>query len=756
MCYGFNPVSDRISTIRLQCKPVNMTVLQVYAPTSTAEEGYMEEFYEKVQHVVDEITRGDVLYVIGDWNAKVGQDETNGTTGIFGLGERNERGDQLVEFCSRNGFQILTTFFKLHARRLYTWRSPDQTTRNQIDYIICKTRWRSSVRRVTTLPGADCGTDHNLLIADVKIKLRRINRAKQTLSYDVENIGLEFPVEVKNRFNGLQLADREPEELWNDIRDIVKERADKRVQKFKRKKVTKWLSDESVKIADERREVRNKGDDKEYRRLNAAFQRRARHDKEQGITEKCRQIEESNKMGRTRDLYREIKEMTGSYSSRCGAMKLSTGKVVTEGKEVKEIWQQYTEELYRRDPNATDSFNENIYEDEPGVLEIAVKEALRHISNRKSAGCDGIPIELLKAGGDEAVKVMTGLCNCIWKRKEWPIDWNKSVYVLIYKKGDKKECGNYRTIALISHASKVLLRVIQRRLEVFLITELPVEQAGFRRGRGTRDHIANLRWMMEKAREHQRDLYMCFIDYKNAFDCVDHERLWVLLRVMGVPVHLIVLLKRLYTNQEATVRTEFGETENIDIEKGVRQGCVLSPLLFNIYPENIMREALEEWESGISIGGRMVTNLRYADDTTLLAGTKEDLIELVERVRRASEKAGLYLNVGKTKVMTTGDIGEVTVDGKDIEVVTKFVFLGALITKEGLCEKVRRRIDMGKAAMGGLTSIWKDRGVTMKTKVKLVKVLVFPIVLYGAETLTMRKHERRKMTLSSCGVGEEY
>ena len=120
-------------------------------------------------------------------------------------------------------------------------------------------------------------------------------------------------------------------------------------------------------IADERRDVRSKGDDKEYRRLNAAFQRRARQDKEQSLKEKCRQIEENNKMGRTRDLYREIKEITGSYSARCGAMKLSTGKVVTEGKEVKEIWQQYTEELYRRDPNATDSFKENIYEDEPNL-----------------------------------------------------------------------------------------------------------------------------------------------------------------------------------------------------------------------------------------------------------------------------------------------------------------------------------------------------------------------------------------------------
>ena len=548
------------------------------------------------------------------------------------------------------------------------------------------------------------------LPADVKIKLKRIKRAKQTPKYDLENIGLEFAVEVKNMFNGIQLADREPDELWSDIRDIVKETADKMVPKAKRKKVTKWLSDEAVKIADERRDVRSKGDDKEYRRLNAAFQRIARQDKEESLKEKCREIEENNKMGRTRDLYREIKEITGSYSSRCGAMKLSTGKVVTEGKEVKEIWQQYTEELYRRDPNATDSFNENIYEDEPEVMEIEVKEALRHISNRKSAGCDGIPIALLKAGGEEAVKVMTGLCNCIWKRKEWPTDWKKSVYVPIYEKGDKQECGNYRTIALISHASKVLLRIIQRRLEVFLIPELPIEQAGFRRGRGTRDHIANLRWMMEKAREHQRDLYMCFIDYKKAFDCVDHERMWVILRDMGVPVHLIVLLRRLYTNQEATVRTEFGETDNIDIGKRVRQGCILSPLLFNIYAENIVREALEEWERGISIGGRMVTNLRYADDTTLLTGTQEDLIELAGRVRLASEKAGLYLNVAKTKVMTTGDIGAVTVDGKYIEVVTKliFVFLGALITEDGLCEKeVRRRIAI----------VRQPRGVTPKSLV---------------------------------------
>ena len=120
-------------------------------------------------------------------------------------------------------------------------------------------------------------------------------------------------------------------------------------------------------------------------------------------------------------------------------MELSTGNVIMEGKEVNEIWQQYTEELIRSDPNATESFNENIYEDEPGLMEIEVKEALRHMYNRKSAGRDVIPIELVNAGGEEAVKVMTGLCNCMWKMKEWPTDWKESVYVPIYRPHNQPE-----------------------------------------------------------------------------------------------------------------------------------------------------------------------------------------------------------------------------------------------------------------------------------------------------------------------------
>jgi len=159
--------------------------------------------------------------------------------------------------------------------------------------------------------------------------------------------------------------------------------------------------------------------------------------------------------------------------------------------------------------------------------------------------------------------------------------WKRSVFIPIPKKGSAKECSNYRTIALISHASKVMLKILQARLQQYVNRELPDVQACFRKGRGTRDQIANICWIMEKAKEFQKNIYFCFIDYAKAFDCVDHNKLRKILKEMGIPEHLICLLRNLYAGQEATVRIGHGTTDWFQIEKGVRQCCVLSPCLFN-------------------------------------------------------------------------------------------------------------------------------------------------------------------------------
>ena len=183
-----------------------------------------------------------------------------------------------------------------------------------------------------------------------------------------------------------------------------------------------------------------------------------------------------------------------------------------------------------------------------------------------------------------------------------------------------------------------MLKILQARLQQYMNHEIPDVQAGFRKGRGTRDQIANICWIMEKAREFQKNIYFCFIDYVRAFDCVDHNKLWKILKEMGIPDHLICLLRNLYAGQEATVRTGHGTTDWFQIGKGVHQVYILSPCLFNLYPEYIMWNAgLDEAQAEIKIAQRNINNLRHVDDTTLMVESKEELKSLLMKMKEESE-----------------------------------------------------------------------------------------------------------------------
>ena len=221
-----------------------------------------------------------------------------------------------------------------------------------------------------------------------------------------------------------------------------------------------------------------------------------------------------------------------------------------------------------------------------------------------------------------------------------------SVFIPSPKKGNAKECTNYCTVALISHDSKEMFKILQARLQQFVNRELPDVQAGFRKGRGTRDHIANIHWIIKKAREFQKNINFCFIDYTEAFDCVDHNKLWKILKEMETPDHLTCLLRNLYAGQEATVRTGHGTTEWFQIAKGVRKSCILSPCLINFYAEYVMSNTgLEETQAGIKIAGRNINNLKYADDTTLMAESEEELKSLLKKLKEDSDKVCLKLNI---------------------------------------------------------------------------------------------------------------
>ena len=223
----------------------------------------------------------------------------------------------------------------------------------------------------------------------------------------------------------------------------------------------------------------------------------------------------------------------------------------------------------------------------------------------------------------------------------------------------------YQTIELISHTSKFMLKILHARLQIYANQELPDVLDGFRKGRGTSSPIAKIHWITEKAREFQKNLHLCFIDYTKAMDCVDLDQVWKALREMGIPDHLTCLLRNLYAGQEATVRTWYGRTDWFKIEKGVRQGCLLSPCLFNLHMEPTMRNArLNELQAGIKIGGRNTNNLSYVDDNTLMAESEVELKSVLMRVKAESERAGLSINIKELRSWHPAPLLHATEKGK--------------------------------------------------------------------------------------------
>jgi len=236
--------------------------------------------------------------------------------------------------------------------------------------------------------------------------------------------------------------------------------------------------------------------------------------------------------------------------------------------------------------------------------------------------------------------------------------------------------------------------------------EPPDVQAGFRKGRGTRGQTANICWIIKKARTFQNNNYFCFIDYAKAFDCVGHHKLWKILQEMRIPDHLTCLLRNLYAGQEATVRAGHGTIDWFQIGKGVHQGCILSPYLFNFYADYIIRNAgLEEAQAGIKIARRNIDNLIYADDTTLMAESEEELKSLLMKVKEESEKVGLKL-IQKTKIMASGPITSWRIDEETVETVTDYVW-GSKITADGDCShEIIRRLLLGRKVMMKLDSLF--------------------------------------------------
>jgi len=289
---GYEPTNSRLMVVRINARPRCISFIQVYAPTSGAEEETVEQFYQELAETVKRVPRKDILLVAGDFNAKVGGTRIAPVVGSDEIGDINEAGERLLDFCLNHELLLANTWFKHHPRRLYIWTSPEGVTRNQIDYIGISQRWRSCINNCKTYPGADCDSDHNLLVATMKIRLGKKKQLnilpRLNTKALVEEKAMEYKVEVENRFEALQVLhdERTPEELWKETKEILLDVAKETVgfkQTVRRKP---WISDNTFDIIKEKREAKQK-DPSRYKELKRQAQKSLRRDKQKQLDDVC-------------------------------------------------------------------------------------------------------------------------------------------------------------------------------------------------------------------------------------------------------------------------------------------------------------------------------------------------------------------------------------------------------------------------------------------------------------------------------------
>lgn len=750
---SFIPFSDRMMLLRLHAFPIDLNIIQLYAPTADKDETTIEEFYEQLEQLVKLINKHEIKIIMGDFNAKVGKGKVENTVGGFGLGERNDRGDRLISFCQEHNMILSNTLFKLPARRLYTWKSPADTpennVRNQIDYIAVPMRYRNAIKSAKTYPGADVPTDHNPVVCELEVRLKRIKKNPTNERIDIRklsnsNTRQQIQESISSELNRINEHTIEVTKKWNEIEQAIQKTCPALLKQDRVGK-KEWMTEEILDMMEERRKYKNR-DITKYREIHGKIKTKIRDAKEKWLSDKCTEIEQYEKRYDYHNMHKKIKEMTNKrkYNNLTTGIYDYNGNLISEPTEILKVWKKYVEVLFDSDrPN--DPPIQPTEMTGPSILKSEVEKAIMSLKNNKAPGPDNIHGEILKIlyeKDNQFQNTLTTLLNSIYDSGEIPENWLQSTFVAIPKKPNSKHCDQHRLISLINQITKVFTKIIYNRIYNKCEAELGKSQFGFRNSLGTREALFCFQVLIQRCRDVNKDVYISFVDYTKAFDNVRHDQLIKTLQNVGIDYKDIRIVANLYWNQSARIKIGKSCTENIEIRKGVRQGCILSPLLFNIYSEQIFKKALEEEDGGIKMNGEVINNIRYADDTVVLANSLDELRYLMERVQRISEENGLSLNIDKTKWMlvskTQQPPRQLTLNNQLIHQVDSYVYLGTLASsKWEQATEIRSRIEKARATFNSMKNLFTNSSISLPLKIRLIKCYVFPVLLYGAEAWTL-------------------
>ncbi|XP_030762888.1 uncharacterized protein LOC115887568 [Sitophilus oryzae] len=422
----FRAVNDRIVLLRLDGKPHKFNIIQIYAPTATAEDNEIEEFYNKLELTIRNIPNKELTLICGDFNAKVGNNKMNddlkNILGKYSLGERNERGDGLIEFAINNSYSIMNTKFKHHIRRVYTWRSPGDRTRNQIDYILTNpleilhsnstytTRGNMWIRPSAPICQNKTQTQNTLQPHNTN----KINKKKQRRN-SPQNPG--FPDYLNRKYNSPRYMGSF-QKMHNNCNRIIEDR--------------RLLHRKGIHTEEEKEELKY---------LNKAIKQGARRDKQQFYSDICKEIEGHSLNNQPRDLFKKIKYITRDFKARNWAIEDQNGTLRTKKEDIIEVWRSYCEDLYKdsEEYNYVDH-HENL-EKEPDILKSEVELAINKLKYHKAPDSDLMTAEIIKAVKEPGLEMLHLICNKIWHTGEWPDDWTHSTIVTLHKKGSIHKCS---------------------------------------------------------------------------------------------------------------------------------------------------------------------------------------------------------------------------------------------------------------------------------------------------------------------------
>ena len=351
--------------------------------------------------------------------------------------------------------------------------------------------------------------------------------------------------------------------------------------------------------------------------------------------------------------------------------------------------------------------------------------------------------------------------NVFLEEERVPAEWKKAIIVPLFKnKSSRLDCENYRGISLISVPSKAFMRVLLNKIKPQLEEKLREEQAGFRGGRSTVDQIFALRQIVEKRWEYALPVYCSFMDLEKAYDSVWREGMWHIAKYYGIPTKIVDLLRNWYIGITSSVRLDGEEGDWFPITTGLRQGCVMSPALFNVYMDAIMRRVTEEAAGGIMVGGERVVDLDFADDVALLADSWLVMVAMVMRLEQVTQRFGINISARKSEVLFIGrGEGDVRMEdlqlrGQPMKKVEEFTYLGSVVTSDGKCiQDIERRRAGATRAFGTLRQrLWNRREISRKVKMKVFNAIVIPVLLYGATAWAPTRTEERRLDAFEMGM----